>query len=441
LSQIFGELPRDDTEQPHLEDCNGPLAVESASTDHPKQRQQHIRFSKHALIDSGPSSRPFRFPLNSRSVEANKMPPQFPGSSPDALGRKTSTRRQPTHPSHTSQLESARLGLGQLRRAGSTGSTGTDESPRGVGHPSIVENKPTRSSSLRITNGQTRLKDRSRRRTVHNPDTDAIQAHSRRSTELFTPTHSQRRSVTLWARRRITKDDSTQKGGSTGREGDSSAQPLTEAQRIQSIRRGRKLAQVFGTEPPISLYKVTSPFEDEPAASPSPITGESIEYLALPSSDLPSLCPDDRSSMNLSHAAISPISTSFVSSSGSTTDPFQECESEQRPATPIVHSQISDDDPDSIQTQDPPERSDGNDTRFRRRRLQAAKLSRFFGIAYNDLAKPVAASRNQPEIPSADIKIQERGWFWGRTDGAYSRARAPDDMNDVIALLRQMPRA
>jgi hypothetical protein len=246
LSQIFGELPRDDTEQPHLEGYNRP-AVESASTDHPRQRQQHIRFSKHTLIDSDPPCRPFRFPLSPRSAEADKMSPQLLGSSRDAMGRSTSARRQPTHPS---QLESTRFGLGRLRRAGSTESTGSDESARGAGHLSIVENKPTRSSSLRIINHQAGLKDKSRRRTVHNPDTDAIQAHSRRSTELFTPTHSQRRSVTLWTRRRNAKDDPAHLHHSTadeGREDDGSVdslQPLTEAQRIQSIRKGRKLAQV-----------------------------------------------------------------------------------------------------------------------------------------------------------------------------------------------------
>jgi len=379
-------------------------------------------------------------------------------SSRDALGRSTSTRRQPTHPSHISQLESAQFGLGRLRRAGSTGSTGSDESARGAGHLSIVENKPTRSTSLRIINRQAGLKDKSRRRTVLNPDTDAIQAHSRRSTELFTPTHSQRRSVTLWTRRRIAKDDPAHQHRSAAdqdREDDGSAdlnQPLTEAQRIQSIRRGRKLAQLFGAEPPIALYRVTSPFEDDSPASPSAITEESIEYLALPSSDLPSLpsiYPDDRSSMHLSHTTISPISTSFASSD-STADPFQEPESEQRPATPAVQSQTSNDNPDSVvQPQDPHERSDDSATvTFRRRRLQAAKLARFFGIAYNDLTNPAAGSRNQPErrgTPSADVgvKIQERGWFWGRTEGGYSsRARGQDaDMNDVIALLRQMPRA
>jgi hypothetical protein len=244
LSQIFGELPRDDAEQPHLEGYKKP-AVESAVTDHPRQRQQHIRFPKLSLMDSDSPCRPFRFPLDTRSAEGTKMSPQLLGSSRDALGRSTSTRRQPNHPPHISKLESARFGLGGLRRAGSTESTGSDESARGDGHLSIVENKPTRSSSLRIINRQALLKDKSRRRTVLNPDTDAIQAHSRRSTDLFTPTHSQRRSVTLWTRR--TAKDDHRSTADLGREDDGSAdshQPLTEAQRVQSIRRGRKLAQV-----------------------------------------------------------------------------------------------------------------------------------------------------------------------------------------------------
>jgi hypothetical protein len=222
--------------------------VESASKDHPQQRQQHIRFSKRSLIDSDSPSRPFRFPLDPRSAEANKMSQPLLGSLRDALGRSNSTTRlPPTHPSHISQLESARFGRGGLGRAGSTGSTGSDESARGASHRSIVESKPTRSSSLRLINRQARPNDKSRRRSVqvHNPDTDA-----QRSTELFTPTHPQRRSVTLWTRRRIAKDDPANHHHSAadqGREDDSSAdshQPLTDAQRVQSIRRGRKLAQV-----------------------------------------------------------------------------------------------------------------------------------------------------------------------------------------------------
>jgi hypothetical protein len=150
--------------------------------------------------------------------------------------------------------------------------------------------------------------------------------------------------------------------------------------------------------------------------------------------------------MHFSNSNLSSISTSFPP----TADPFQEPEIDQRPATPVVQSQPSDDDPDSIPALDPYERSDdGATASFRRRRLQAAKLSRFFGIDYNNLANPVAMAtpRDQSEgraVTPAEVgvKIHERGWFWNRAEGGYRRAGAQEaDMNDVITLLRQMPRA
>jgi hypothetical protein len=189
------------------------------------------------------------------------------------------------------------------------------------------------------------------------------------------------------------------------------------------------------------LYKVTS-FEDEPA-SPISITGERIKtYLALSSSDLPSIY-SDCSSLHISDSNISSIPISDPSP-GSTVDPFQESEGDQKPAIPEINPQFSDDDPDSVPVHDP----DGDATAtFRRRRLQAAKLSRFFGIAYNDLTSPVtmATPSNQADgtaaaLSEVGVKIQEpaeRGWL-----GGYRRAGAQEaNMNDVITLLRQMPRA
>jgi hypothetical protein len=198
--------------------------------------------------------------------------------------------------------------------------------------------------------------------------------------------------------------------------------------------------QVFGAEPPIALYKVTS-FEDE-SASPTSITGERIKtYIALSTSDLPSIY-SDCSSLHFSNSNISSISTSDPSPD-STIDPFQESEDDQKPAIPEIIPQPSDDDPDSVPAHDP---DDGATATFRRRRLQAAKLSRFFGIAYNDLTSPVtrATRRNQADggeaLSEVGVRIQEpaeRGWL-----GGYRRAGAQEaDMNDVITLLRQMPRA
>lgn len=244
LSQIFGEIPREDTAQPHQEGCTMPT-VEVASTDHPQQRR-HIRFSRHSLID--PSSRSFRFPLNPRSAEADRMSPQALSPPRDALKRSSSMRPLPTH---HSKSDSVRLGLGRLPRVRSTESI-QSESPRHAGHHlSVVENKPTRSTSLRVINRQARSKDRSsRRRTVHNPDTGVLQASSRRSNDISTPAHSRRKSVSLWSRKKFTKDDAHQQHlmADQVREDDVSVvqthPPLTEAQRVQSIRRGRKLAQV-----------------------------------------------------------------------------------------------------------------------------------------------------------------------------------------------------
>jgi hypothetical protein len=237
LSQIFGELPREDTVQPHLARCVTP-AVEVASTDHPRQHQQHIRFSRHPLIDS--PSRSFRSPLNPCSAEANRMSPQGPSSFRGALGPDSSAR--------PSQLDSARFGLSRLRRATSTGSSKSDESARRTGHPSIVEDKLSRSSSLRLINHQARLKDRSRRRTVHSPDNGALQESSR-NIDISTPTHSQRRSVSLWTRRNNTKDEPSHQQRSTADQDDApvvdAQRPLTETERTQSIRRGRKLAKVW----------------------------------------------------------------------------------------------------------------------------------------------------------------------------------------------------
>jgi hypothetical protein len=241
LSQIFGELPREDVAQPLLEGYAKPT-VEVASTDHPQQRQQRIRFSGHSLID--PSSRSFRFPLNPRSAESNRMSPHAPSPPRHALGRSSSMRPLQQH-------DSSHLGLGRLPRTRSTEFTQSEENTGRVGQLSTVQNKPTRSSSLRTLNRQARPKDRSRRRTVHDPDTGVFQSPSRRSNDISTPTHSQRKSVSLWSRRKISKDDFARQQRFTadqGREDDASVvdahPPLTEAQRVQSIRRGRKLAQV-----------------------------------------------------------------------------------------------------------------------------------------------------------------------------------------------------
>lgn len=221
LSQIFGEVPPEISAQPHVARCTTP-AVEAPSPDSPRR---HVLFPSYTFIDS--PSRSFRFPLSSHSAAPSSMAPQLLSPTRDALGRSSSTRRLPARPT-----------------------THFDESARRPGHSTIVTEMPARSSSLRILNHVHQLpKDKSRRRSVHNPIPAAFHAHPRRSIDNHTSTHSQRRSVSLWSRR-ITKDDPAHQrhsiavqGQEDGVSGDTHP-PLTEAQRTQSLRRGRKLAQV-----------------------------------------------------------------------------------------------------------------------------------------------------------------------------------------------------
>ena len=200
--------------------------------------------------------------------------------------------------------------------------------------------------------------------------------------------------------------------------------------------------QLFGVEPPIALYRVVSPFEDGPA-SPNTITEERIKtYLALSSSDLLSVYTGRSSA----HSSLSSISIALPSSD-SIGHEVDESDGDPTPTVPLinVNGDLNPFAQDSYDRLD-----DGATVTFRRRRLRAAKLSRFFGVAYSDLSIPTAtATRTSGEvIPSAEVgvTIQERGTrFWNRAEGASHRDRAAGaeeaDMNDVIALLRQMPRA
>jgi len=189
----------------------------------------------------------------------------------------------------------------------------------------------------------------------------------------------------------------------------------------------------------MALYRVVSPFEDGPA-SPNTITEERIKtYLALSSSDLLSVYTGRSSA----HSSLSSISIALPSSD-SIGHEVDESDGDPTPTIPLinVNGDLNPFAQDSYDRLD-----DGATVTFRRRRLRAAKLSRFFGVAYSDLSIPTAtATRTSGEvIPSAEVgvTIQERGRFWNRAEGGHrDRAGAEEaDMNDVIALLRQMPRA
>jgi hypothetical protein len=210
-------------------------------------------------------------------------------------------------------------------------------------------------------------------------------------------------------------------------------------------------SQLFGAEPPTALYRVTSHPED---VQTTPTTLQTIQnermktYLALSSSDLLSIYTG-HSSRRRSRSSLSSISISppFSDTTTNEVDPSQE--SEDNP-TPALLFPDSDEDPNPT-AHDSFKGPDDSAT-SRRRRLRAAKLSRFFGVNYNDLSSTMALaapkSRTTNGVDSGacagvGVKVQERSWFWKRSDtGSPGRVGTHDvDMNDVIKLLRQMPRA
>lgn len=253
LSQILGEPPREAAAQPHLVRCSLPTAEAPSSDASSQLHRQHVRFSRYSFIGSRSPS--FRFPPPSYPEETSDMAPNRRPSIRDAPARSSSTRRPPARrPSYSNQLDLARFGLGRLRGAESTKSNESDENTRLTGHPSDVAAMPARSSSLRVLSRvhQTLPKGKLRRRSVHNPVIAASRMPPQKPTGPSSSARIQRSvSLSLWTKRSVTKDESVRQQRPTtaqGWEGDASRDehpPLTEAQRMQRIRRGKKLTQVF----------------------------------------------------------------------------------------------------------------------------------------------------------------------------------------------------
>ncbi|KAI9512797.1 hypothetical protein F5148DRAFT_1339860 [Russula earlei] len=205
--------------------------------------------------------------------------------------------------------------------------------------------------------------------------------------------------------------------------------------------------QLFGAEPPMALYRVASPLEGR-TASANTIESERMKaYLALSSSDVLSIS-SDHSSVHLSQSDASIVSISIATPKPPTHDVDPSQESEDDPTQSVFRSDPNDD--SSPGPHDPYRPwDDATATTFRRRRLRAAKLTQFFGVAYNDLSIPKVTPTSgheadvemAPPTEEVGVKIQERGRFWNRADGPNKAGGHDADMSDVIALLRQMPRA
>ncbi|KAK0465411.1 uncharacterized protein EV420DRAFT_1760093 [Desarmillaria tabescens] len=176
---------------------------------------------------------------------------------------------------------------------------------------------------------------------------------------------------------------------------------ISPRQRLLNVKRARKMAQVFGQDPPSELILIDD---------------------ARPSSRRHSF------SSNVSSHSIVPPTPALVYSPSSSPE-------DERMLPYSVNRSNNDAPADS---------SDADDctftSAFRERRRRAAKLSRFFGVAYQDMSSSIPTTappiEEQVERPTPDVQVdvQVTGRrFWG-FDGGYTTREA--DIADVIDKLR-----
>lgn len=210
-------------------------------------------------------------------------------------------------------------------------------------------------------------------------------------------------------------------------------EPMSERQRALNVKRARKMTQVFGTEPPSSLFQITN--LDDVSITP---VEESMQDSLANILSLPPLPPSSLRSRSSSR-------TSFVVTDDHEDNKTDVPKSDQPPSIRRSESgQLS---------PEPPTLS------FTTRRRRAAKLARFFGVGYHDLSEsmwlPITASiapppsevaelRPSPPVTPAlppspmavDVKMSGPARFWGMMDGRRSMKDA--NMDDVIGRLREM---
>lgn len=70
---------------------------------------------------------------------------------------------------------------------------------------------------------------------------------------------------------------------------------------------------------------------------------------------------------------------------------------------------------------------------FKRRRMRAAKLSKFFGVDYHDLEPHLVPGEDHVEVPKVEVAIDDRGALpWDRPEFRSL------EMEDVIVRLRDL---
>lgn len=213
---------------------------------------------------------------------------------------------------------------------------------------------------------------------------------------------------------------------------------------------------MFGADPPPELYQFSSSAEvpPEPVDVPS---RNSAALLSLPPFDMLSAQPSTpRKSRHRSHSSMSSIYSqpSMLSGDLESVDPSQTVSSRPPPTPPPFSAYSMQPPPLPIAESQPHAALDlENSSDFRQRRLRAAKLSRFFGVTYQDISSfdqpgahtprpSVVAPQPVPfDAPSSpidvDVRIAEPNRFWARVERRETM-REPVDMGAVIHKLRTM---
>jgi hypothetical protein len=241
LSQILGDLPHA-TVAPALPVRND-LTVEVPPTGF---SQLHVPSSGRSFTE--PSSRSPRFSHIFHTVAPGKMLPPLPSVDRDGSNQTRPKRLSSVIPAHLNQLDLTRFGLGRRQYSESTFSAHSDENASHTDHRSLMAETETLSDSTNLHSPDRahvkRPRNKPRWRSVYNPGPMESDARPRRSEDSSMPACSSKRGVSLWKKRAPSNEGHTLADQSQEDITSEMHQPLTESQRITSLRRARKLAQV-----------------------------------------------------------------------------------------------------------------------------------------------------------------------------------------------------
>ncbi|KAJ7139814.1 hypothetical protein C8R44DRAFT_314274 [Mycena epipterygia] len=183
---------------------------------------------------------------------------------------------------------------------------------------------------------------------------------------------------------------------------------MSDRRRTLNVKRARKMAQVFGQEPPSELIQI----HDE----------REIDHFR-----------DSTATLLSTYLTVAPPlrdRANSTSSTGTTGHEVEvEVEEEHPPTPPPFSTTHTIDDPQSTVTTLPPTSS------FQDRRRRAAKLSRFFGVGYQDISlSPDTAV--PPPVPIADVQVEVDVKVSGRRFWSFNDRSKDGDMQEAIQKLR-----